>query len=107
FEIRAKRNSVRIPDSNGFPISKIPTGVFTYEDWKRDMKTHRCRICDEIGHYQSGCEWMELCPTSARVSRFAEIVCWCCGEPPEINHPGVPLLDVALRAQLKRARPVK
>ncbi|KAF5192781.1 hypothetical protein FRX31_017631 [Thalictrum thalictroides] len=83
-------------------LHQIATGVFTYEDWKRDIKTHRCRVCDEVGHHQSDCNWMELRPTSARVSRFAEVVCWCCGEPPEINHPGVPLLDVALRAQLKR-----
>ncbi|PIA36975.1 hypothetical protein AQUCO_03100013v1 [Aquilegia coerulea] len=79
----------------------IPAPVYTYEDWKRLMKTNHCLICDKVGHYKDDCKWTTACPTYAALSPFAEMVCWCCGQAPEINHPNVPLLDIPLRAQIK------
>ncbi|KAF5199278.1 hypothetical protein FRX31_011136, partial [Thalictrum thalictroides] len=79
--------------------------IYTYEDWKKDMKTCRCSICNKVGHYESDCEWTTVCPTSAVVPSFIEKVCWCCAEPPEMNHSGEEL--VALRAQYKIPRPLR
>ncbi|KAF5197304.1 hypothetical protein FRX31_013109 [Thalictrum thalictroides] len=82
---------------------RFPPGrIYTYEDLQKDLKTHRCLICDEVGHLKSSCEWANICPTYAVVSPLVEKVCWCCGEAPEKNHPGVPLDEIGLRAQIKR-----
>ncbi|XP_009342715.2 uncharacterized protein LOC103934692 [Pyrus x bretschneideri] len=57
-----------------------------------------CIICWKDDHTVATCPLTYFVPSGVLVSPYAEIVCWCCQEDPEVAHPGE---IVAQRAMVK------
>ncbi|TQE05488.1 hypothetical protein C1H46_008913 [Malus baccata] len=76
------------PDEKDWPDS----------DSSESEKYGTCIICWKDDHTVATCPLTYFVPSGELVSPYAEIVCWCCQEDPEVAHPGE---IVARRAMVK------